>query len=117
MVMDPPLVLVSRHPDVPGLELAINFGLFGGREATAAELDDLGHALRVEVARVAVVAEHRHELAGETEISVHQVKVELPDEELPAEGRELDDLAERLASVAARWARGCFAERHIDIPD
>ena len=31
-----PLVLVSRHPDVPGLELSVNFGVFGGREATAA---------------------------------------------------------------------------------
>ena len=111
-----PLVLVSRHPDVPGLELSVNFGVFGGREATAAELDDLGAALRQQVAQVAVVSEHRHELEGETEISVHQVKIQLTEEELPGDEFELGELAGRLEQVAAEWARGCFADRRVDIP-
>ena|SRR5437660_7444088 len=116
MTVEPPLVLVSRQPDVPGLELAINFGVFAGREATAAELDELGNALRVEVAQVAVVSEHRHELEGETEISVHQVKVQLPADELPADEFELGELAGRLSNIAERWARACFADRHVEIP-
>ena len=116
MTLEPPLVLVSRHPDVPGLELSINFGVFGGREATAAELDELGNALRHEVAQVAVVSEHRHELEGQTEISVHQVKIQLPEEELPRDAFELGELTGRLETVAETWARGCFAERHVDIP-
>src|ERR671934_2049579 len=97
MSIEPPLVLVSREPDIPGLELAINFGVFAGREATAAELDDLGAALVAEVQQVAVVAEHRHELEGETEISVHQVKVQLPREELPDDELQLGELAGRPA--------------------
>jgi hypothetical protein len=116
MTLEPPLVLVSRHPDVPGLELAVNFGVFAGREATAAELDELGNALRAEVVQVAVVSEHRHELEGETEISVHQVKVQLPAGELPEDEFALGELAGRLSNVAERWARACFADRHVEIP-
>src|SRR5436190_3416840 len=96
MTVEPPLVLVSRNPDVPGLELSVNFGVFAGREATAAELDDLGGALRRQVAQVAVVSEHRHELEGETEISVHQVKIQLSEDELPEDDFELGELAGRL---------------------
>src|SRR5919201_5907410 len=104
MTLEPPLVLVSRHPDVPGLELAVNFGVFAGREATAAELDELGNALRAEVGQVAVVSEHRHELEGETEISVHQVKIQLAEEELPTDEFELGELTGRLEAAAAAWA-------------
>ena len=116
MSMEPPLVLVSRHPEVPGLELAVNFGVFAGREATAAELDDLGSALRAAVEQVAVVSERRHELEGGTEIAVHQVKVQLPTEELPDDEFALGDLAGRLTGIAEAWARGCFADRHVEIP-
>jgi hypothetical protein len=116
MATDPPLVLVARDPDAPGLELSVNFGLFASREATAAELDDLGTALRNEVAQVAVVSELRHELEGETEISVHQVKIQLPSDELPHDDFELGELAGRLMSVAEAWARASIAERHVEIP-
>ena len=116
MTLEPPLVLVARHPEVPGLELAINFGVFAGREATAAELDDLGNSLRAEVGQVAVVSEHRHELEGGTEISVHQVKVQLPADAIPDDEYELGELAGRLSNLAESWARACFADRHVDIP-
>src|ERR671936_696789 len=116
MTLEPPLVLVSRHPDVPGLELSVNFGVFSGREATAAELDELGNALRHEVAQVAVVSEHRHELEGQTEISVHQVKIQLHEEELPTDEFELGERPGGLETGAGAWARGCFADRHVDIP-
>jgi hypothetical protein len=50
----------------PGaLEIRVNFGVFAGREATAAELDELAHALLPAVGEVTVVAEERHELGGE----------------------------------------------------
>jgi hypothetical protein len=116
MTIEPPLVLVSRSPDVPGLELVINFGVFAGRDATAAELEELGSALRPEVGHVAVVAEQRHELDAETEIAVHQVKVQVADDELPPGEVELGELGGRLESVAERWARGCIAERRVEIP-
>src|SRR5918911_622624 len=98
MTTDPPLVLVAKEPDAPGLELSVNFGLFASREATAAELEDLGAALRNEVAQVAVVSEQRHELEGATEIAVHQVKIQLPSAELPDDEFERGELAGRLTA-------------------
>ena len=40
-------------------EIRVNFGMFAGREATQAEIDDLAHDLLVEARRVTIVAEHR----------------------------------------------------------
>src|ERR671937_352923 len=106
---EPPLTLVKRRPDVPGLEILVNFAMFAGRNATPAELDDLGQMLRPEVEHVAVVAEERHELEADTEIALHQVKIEVAEELLPADEFEIGELAGRLTSVAERWARACIA--------
>ena len=50
-----------------GLEIRVNFGMFGGRDATSAELDELGKLLVPEVGDVSIVAEQRHEMSSDAE--------------------------------------------------
>jgi hypothetical protein len=99
----------------PGLEIQVNFGVFAGREVTPAEIDELGRLLVPEVGDVSIVAEDRHELGAGHEASVHLVRIEVPAEELPADGR--DELKEKLIGLAEIWARQCIAERHADVAD
>ena len=97
------------------LEIRVNFGVFAGREATPAELDELGHTLRREVSHVAIVAEHRHELDGITETSLHQVRVDVPAESLPGDRVEAEWMRDRLVRLAESWARGCIDDRHAEV--
>jgi hypothetical protein len=71
-------------------ELRINFGVFAGRTATPAEIDELAKMLLPELGEVTIVAEDRRELSDSSETSLHQVRVELP--------RTADD--ERVVAVA-----------------
>jgi hypothetical protein len=99
------------------MEICVNFGVFAGREATAAELDDLARALLTEVGAVSIVAEQRHEVAPDTEAALHQVRVELRDEQLPTDPVERRELADQLVAVADAWARLCIADRHADVTE
>lgn len=100
-----------------GLEIRVNFGVFGGRDATSAELDELGKLLVPEVGEVSVVAEQRHEMSSDAEVVVHQVRVAVPPENLPEEGAERKALCERLVGLSEIWARSCINERHLDITE
>ena len=112
--MNPPLdepaisILVRRHDD-PGIEVRVNFGVFAGRHATPAEIDELAASLRDRVQAFAIVAEERHEFGGAVEASVHQVVVEVPREQ--AAGNP-DVLAEQIVLAANGWALDCIASRH-----
>jgi hypothetical protein len=99
------------------VEIRVNFGVFAGRDATAAELDDLARALIREVGEVSIVSEQRHEVSGEVEASVHQVRVELDDARLPVDAGERDALVDRLVEAADAWARACIAERAVEVGD
>ena len=116
--MDPAeqfVAFVPEHPPPCGLELRINFGLFAGREATQAEVDDLGRRLLHQVDAVSIVAERRYELSGEAEASVHQVRVELEPDLVPDDDRAVGELQGRLLSTAEDWAAACIAERHAAV--
>jgi hypothetical protein len=115
--VEPELAFVTREHDVPGLEIRVNFGVFAGREATPAEIDDLAHALVPEVEDVSVVSEQRHEVGEEVEASLHQVRVEVADDHLPADEAEREELCERLLESVEEWARGCIAERHAEVAE
>jgi len=52
---------VEQEP--AGLEVRINFGVFAGRDATSAELEELGKLLVSEAGEISIVGEERHELA------------------------------------------------------
>jgi hypothetical protein len=117
MGVEPQLAFYSRHPEPPGLEVRVNFGIFTGRAATPAEIDELAQALLPKVGEVAIVAEDRHVLSGESEASLHQVRIELDPEHIPADEHDADVLAGRLVEAAEAWARACAAERHAEVSE
>ena len=109
-LLDEPAIsmLVREHED-PGIEVRVNFGVFAGRHATPAEIDDLAVALRELVPAFAILAEERHEFADSMEAKVHQVVVEVPREDA---GDEPDFLAGQIVHAANSWALECIASRH-----
>jgi hypothetical protein len=109
------LAFVAPPHDGSGLEIRVNFGVFAGREATPAEIDELAGAIVPSVGEVTIVAEQRHEISDEVEASLHQVRVEVAPRNLP---RDLDDrgtLAEELLEVCEGWARRAIEMRHVEL--
>jgi hypothetical protein len=105
---EPQIALRMREHEDPALEVRVNFGLFAGRHATPAEIDELATALGDLVPEFAIVAEERHEFGAAVEASVHQVVVAVPREHA---GDHPDVLAERIVLAANGWALDCFASR------
>jgi hypothetical protein len=102
---------VDRH-EPPALEVRVNFGVFAGRQATPAEIDDLARYLLDEVGTVTIVAEERHEVDPTLETSVHMVRVEVSGGQLPTNDFERRRLERALVERADHWARQCIAQRH-----
>jgi len=117
MVSEAPLAFYRRSPEPPGLEVRVNFGMFAGRPATAAEIDELAQALLPKVGEVAIVAENRHEIGEDSEATLHQVRIEVEPDHIPSEEHEADVLAGRLVEAAETWARRCVADRHVEISE
>ena len=93
MVGEPELAFCVRDVEPPGVEVRVNFGVFAGRGATAAEIG-----------------------AG-VEASLNQVRIELGPDQLPDDERELDVLCGRLVEAADSWARSCIADRHAEVSE
>jgi hypothetical protein len=104
---EPSIALRVREHEEPGLEVRVNFGLFAGRHATPAEIDDLARMLREVVPAFAILAEERHEFGGDVEASVHQVVIEVP-----RDVAENGELADRIVALAGEWTNACVASRH-----
>lgn len=115
--IDPVIALATRTFEPPGLEIRVNFGVFAGREATPAEIDQLAEALREKVQELSIVSEERHEFGDHSEAEVHQVRIEIPSDALPADEDEFYELRGRLLETAERWARECIEERHAELTD
>jgi hypothetical protein len=111
------LAFPVRSPEQPGLEIRVNFGMFAGREATSAEIEDLGAALVPEIGTAEISSENRYEIGPESEAEVHQVRIAVPNERLPGEDFEIGELAGRLVGIAERWASACIAERHVELSE
>lgn len=94
-----PIAFVSDDGDI-----RVNFGVFAGREATPAEIEDLARTLLAEVESITIIAEQRYIVDREMEASVHQIRIE------PAGG----DVA-ALVALAATWAETCINERHAEV--
>jgi hypothetical protein len=109
LIDEPAISLLVREHEEPGIEVRVNFGVFAGRHATPAEIDELALGLRELAPEFAIVAEERHEFGGAAEASVHQVVVEVPREHA---GPRADVLAERIVLTANGWALECIASRH-----
>jgi hypothetical protein len=106
---EPAISLLVREHEEPGIEVRVNFGVFAGRHATPAEIDELALGLRALAPEFAIVAEERHEFGDAVEARVHQVVVEVPREHAC---ERADVLAERIVLAANGWALECIASRH-----
>jgi hypothetical protein len=110
-------MVLPTTTDPPGLELQINFGIFAGRDATSAELEDLAKLLVPQVGEVSLVSEERPEVADGTEIVLHQVRIEVPPDRVPDDENQRRALEEKLVATAEFWTRGCVADRHAEISE
>jgi hypothetical protein len=106
---------VEQEPS--GLEIRVNFGVFAGRDATTAELEELGQLLVPEAGEVSIVGEERHEVAEEVEVVLHQVRIAISPEQVPDDPAERKAFRERLVTLAEIWARRCIDARHSEITD
>jgi hypothetical protein len=102
-----PALVATRETD-ENLELVVNFGMFAGRDATAAEVERLARALLDDLESVEIVCEHRYEFDREREGSVYQVRVVVP--------REGERLAGELVETTEAWAADCIADRRFLSP-
>jgi hypothetical protein len=109
------LAFAVHEHEPPALEVRINFGMYAGREATPAEIDELATQLLEKVGAVSIVSEERHEIDTHSEAAVHQVRIEVPADSLPEEWVSREELAGRLIETAERWAGACIAERHVEL--
>jgi hypothetical protein len=94
-----PLAFVDEDGDI-----RINFGIFAGRDATQAEIDELARTLLDEVPAVTVVAENRVVADRESEAAVHQIRIECGGED-PG----------NILPLTEQWASACVAERRAEI--
>jgi hypothetical protein len=88
-------------------DIRVNFGMFSGREATRAEIDELANELLEEVEAITIVAEQRTVADRDMEASIHQIRIELDEDTDP----------QRPLLIAERWAEACVAERHAEITE
>jgi hypothetical protein len=112
--MEPMIAFRVREQEEPACEIRVNFGVFAGRSATPAEIEDLAIELRDSVESFAVVAEERHEFGAAVEASIHQVVIEVAREFVDGQPERL---CARLVQVADEWAQSCIAARHADVAD
>jgi hypothetical protein len=110
-------MVLPTTTEPPGLELRVNFGVFAGRDATAAELEELAKLLVPQVGEVSLVSEERHEIAEGTEVVLHQVRIEVPSDRVPDDTDEREALEQKLVSTAEFWTRACVADRHAEISE
>lgn len=110
---DPQIAFCVRERDEPAVEVRINFGVFAGRDVTAAEIDDLARRIAFEIDDFAIVAEQRHEFGSSVEASLHQVRIEVA----RASAESAEAMCGQLTDVAELWARSCIAERHADVAE
>jgi hypothetical protein len=110
---EPLLVFAPEALALPALELCVNFGLFAGREVTAAEIDELARELLGKVARVSIISERRYEIGADAEGAVHQLRVQIAAGVLTSDP-DLAELRGRLLELTERWARACIASRNHD---
>ena len=95
------------EPEVAQREVRVNFGLFAGRVVTPAEIEELAKVLIPEFDQVSITSAERHEFSDQSEVTVQQVRVELPPDV---------DAAAVLAMVE-RWAQSCIDDRHVEVSE
>ena len=115
--VEPSIAFVSETHDPPAVEIRVNFGVFAGRAATQAEIDDLAKELLPHLDGVTIIGEERHEIGDGVEASIHQVRIDVTADQLPPAGPEREELVRNLLDAAERWAQACIADRHAEVTD
>ena len=105
---EPTLVFVSERTD--GFELVVNFGVYGGREATPAEVDRLGDALLAGVERFEIVCEARYAFDREHRASIYRIRVQVPADAAS------DAAEDAVRATVEAWAQDCIDERRLITP-
>jgi hypothetical protein len=111
------VIAFAIEQEPAGLEVRVNFGVFAGRDATSAELEELGKLLVPEAGEVSIVGEQRHEMSEDAEVVLHQVRVSVSPENVPDDPGERKAFCERVVTLAEIWARQCINERSSEISD
>lgn len=116
--MQPDLELAFCAPEASpdSVVVLVNFGILAARAATPAEIDELARLLRPEVEDVSIVSEERHEIGGSAEASIHQVRLEVDDADMPADETR-GAFCDRLVEIATFWVRMCAHDRHSELAD
>lgn len=91
----------------PEVAIVMSFGLFVGREATAAEIEHLARALLTEVDAATIRREQRYEIGPEIRAFLHEVVVEVADD-VVADRHPLV-VQQKLIEIASEWVRSCIA--------
>jgi hypothetical protein len=117
MQPEAPIAFAAESHDPPALEIRVNFGIFAGREVTPAEIDELAKEVLPDVGEISIVSEQRHELSEDVEVSLHQVRIEVDRDHLPADATERGELRDSLVESAERWARACIADRGVEVAE
>jgi len=115
--LEPTMAFAVGMQEPPGVAVCVNFGVYAGREATAAEIDRLAEWLLDEVDGVSIISQERHEIAARVEASVHQVLIEVEAAYVPDGEEQRAELERRILERAEYWAHQCVAERHADIAE
>jgi hypothetical protein len=111
------VIAFAAEQETAALEIRVNFGVFAGRHATSAELEELGRLLVPEAGEVSIVAEERHEMTDGVEVVLHQVRVAVAPEQVPDDADARRDFSERLTTLAEIWARQCISDRHAEVTE
>jgi hypothetical protein len=105
---EPLIAFCAQEENGAALEVRVNFGVFAGRNATQAEIDDLARSLHGVVESFSIVAEDRHAFGNSVETSVRQIVIEVGDE---LAGDDADELCRRVVERAEKWASTCIRSR------
>jgi hypothetical protein len=105
---EPSLAFCVHDEEYNAFEVRVNFGVFAGRNATQAEIDNLARSLHEIVRSFTIVAEERHEFGDDVEAMVRQIVVEVDHDH---EDTETHVLCDRMLARAEQWAASCIADR------
>lgn len=111
------VIAFATEQEPAGLEILVNFGVFAGRDATQAELEELGKLIVPAAGEVSIVGEQRHEMSEDVEVMLHQVRVSISPDKVPSDAAERKAFCEQLVTLAEIWARQCINERHAEISE
>jgi hypothetical protein len=108
---EPQIAFAAAAPGAAPFEVRVNFGVFAGRAATPAEIDDLARRLLPEIGPVSIVSEERHEIGDAVEAVLQQVRIEVEQDRLGRGAGDVESRKRRIVDEAERWARECVADR------